>query len=181
MTKKFSKVNEQRKTKRNRNKGKNKTRVLYRGGEVQTGGVDKKFMLLHQFDRKHLHSFIYFMQYTDSEKTIDSFADFISKANYDNLGGDYVKYEIATYLVSKNTADEMIKCNFGQDGVVFLKLGKMKAGAMVELQKGVEDMEGYEAEEDIEGHKIAALLSDKYRGNKITELFDKPKSKPKSL
>ena len=166
MTKKFSKVNKQRKTKRNRNKVKNKTRVLYRGGEA------KKFMLLHEFDRKHLQSFIYFMQYTDSEKTIDSFADFISKANYDNLGGDYVKYEIDTEnLVSEKTADEMIKCNLGQDGVVFLKLGKMKARAMVVLQEEVKDMEGYEAEEDIEGHKIAALLSDKYRGNKITELF----------
>jgi hypothetical protein len=179
MTKNFSKVNKQRKTKRNRNKVKNKTRVLYRGGE------DKKFMLLHEFDTKHLQSFIYFMQYTDSEKTIDSFADFISKANYDNLGGDYVKFEIATNLVSEKTANQMEKCNFGQDGVKFLKLGKMKAEAMVALQKEVEDMEGYEAEEDmegyeaedIEGHKIATLLSDKYRGNRIENLFDKPKPK----
>ena len=43
MTKKFSKVNKQRKTKtkRNRNKGKNKTRVLYRGGTLNFELVNK--------------------------------------------------------------------------------------------------------------------------------------------
>ena len=116
MTKKFSKVNKHRKTKRNRNKGKNKTRVLYRGGEVQTGGEVKKFMLLHVYNAKDRESFIYFMQYTGNEETIASFSEFISKADYTKLeleGDEHVKFEIDTKnLVSKKTANEMIKCNF---------------------------------------------------------------------
>ena len=92
--------------------------------EVQTGEVDMKFILLHEFNSKELESFIYFMQYTGNEKTIASFANFISKADYGNLeGGDYVKFEInSKNLVSENTADEMIKCNFGSYSYMFSKL-----------------------------------------------------------
>ena len=161
MTKKFSKVNKQRKTKRNRNKGKNKTRVLYRGGEVQTGGVDMKFILLHEFNTKENESFIYFMQYNDNEDTIKSFAAVISKADYEDMGGHYVKFEIDTEnLVSENTADEMIKCNFGSYSNMFSKLtGKM------------EDPLTEEEVKDMEGHEIATLLSEKFFSNRIPELF----------
>ena len=161
MTKKFSKVNKQRKTKRNRNKGKNKTRVLYRGGEVQTGGVDLKFILLHEFNTKENESFIYFMQYNDNEDTIKSFAAVISKADYEDMGGHYVKFEIDTEnLVSENTADEMIKCNFGSYSNMFSKLtGKM------------EDPLTEEEVKDMEGHEIATLLSEKFFSNRIPELF----------
>jgi hypothetical protein len=57
-----------------------------------------------------------------------AFANFISKADYYNLaGGDYVKSEINTKnLVSENTANEMINCNFGSYSYMFSKLtGKM--------------------------------------------------------
>ena len=155
MTKKFSKVNKQRKTKikRNRNKRKNKTRVSYSVEEV-----DMKFVVLHEFNTKK-QSFIYFMQYTGNEETIASFADLISKADYDNLGGDYVQFEIdSENLVSENTADEMIKCNFD----MFSKLtGKME---LPFTKKEVEDMEV---------HEIATRLNKEFLGygNSITKLF----------
>ena len=166
MTKKFSKVNKQRKTKRNRNKGKNKTRVLYRGGEVEDKDKDMKFILLHEFNTKDSSSLVYFMQYTGNEETIKSFADVISKADYDAMEGDYVKFEIDTEnLVSKNTADEMEKCNFG--------MFKILTGIMKDpFTRGeVEDMEGHEAENTM-GHKIATLLSDKFFSNRIPDLFE---------
>lgn len=155
MTKKFSKVNKQRKTKRNRNKGKNKTRVLYRGGKVQTGGEDKKFKLLHVYNAKDRESSIYFMQYTGNEETIDSFDKFISKADYSDLeGGDYVKFEIdSENLVSENTADEMIKCDFG----MFFK----PTGEMVTFHE--DPIELTEGEE--EGKVIATTLNDNFWGN----------------
>jgi hypothetical protein len=130
--------------------------------EVQTGEVDKKFVLLHEFNTKELESFIYFMQYTGNEKTIASFAKFISKADYDNMdGGEYVKFEIDTKnLVSENTADEMIKCNFGSYSYMFSKLtGKM------------EDPFNGDSAEDMEGHEIATVLNDEFFGNRITKLF----------
>jgi hypothetical protein len=130
--------------------------------EVQTGEVDMKFILLHEFNTKELESFIYFMQYTGNEKTIASFANFISKADYGNLeGGDYVKFEInSKNLVSENTADEMIKCNFGSYSYMFSKLtGKM------------EDPFNGDSAEDMEGHEIATLLNDEFFGNRITKLF----------
>ena len=102
------------------------------------------------------------MQYTGNEKTIDLFANFISKADYDNLeGGDYVKFEIDTKnLVSENTVDEMINCKFGSYSNMFSKL----TGKMVDSFNilPVEDMEGYE---------IATLLNDEFFGNRITKLF----------
>jgi hypothetical protein len=162
MTKKFSKVNKQRKTKRNRNKGKNKTRVLYRGGEV-----DMKFILLHEFNTKENESFIYFMQYTGNEETIASFSEFISKADYDAMGGDYVKFEIDTEnLVSKNTAVEMEKCNFGMFSIL--------DGTMVDPFHG-------DSVKDMEGDEIARRLNDEFYGygNTITKLFVKPGQKNK--
>ena len=121
-----------------------------------------KFILLHEFNTKENKSFIYFMQYTGNEKTIDLFANFISKADYDNLeGGDYVKFEIDTKnLVSENTVDEMINCKFGSYSNMFSKL----TGKMVDSFNilPVEDMEGYE---------IATLLNDEFFGNRITKLF----------
>jgi hypothetical protein len=129
--------------------------------EVQTGEVDMKFILLHEFNTKELESFIYFMQYTGNEKTIASFAEFISKADYDAMGGEYVKFEIdSKNLVSENTADEMIKCNFGSYSCMFSKLtGKM------------EDSFNEDSVEDMEGDEIATLLNDKFFGNGITKLF----------
>jgi hypothetical protein len=126
--------------------------------EVQTGEVDMKFILLHEFNTKERESFIYFMQYTGNEKTIVSFANFISNACYGNLaGGDYVKFEIDTEnLVSENTADEMRKCNFGS----YYKLtGKM------------EDPFDEYSVEDMVGDEIAILLNDKFFSNRIPELF----------
>ena len=157
MTKKFSKVNKQRKTKRNRNKGKNKTRVLYRGGE------DTKFARLHEFDNTK-QSFIYFMQYTGNEETIKSFAEFIEKADYTNMGGDYVQYEIDyEKLVSKNTAVEMTNCNFD---MFYILPGKMEY-----------PFNGYSAK-NMEGDEIAKLLDNEFHGsgNSITKLF--PEYKP---
>jgi hypothetical protein len=127
--------------------------------EVQTGEVDMKFMLLHVYNAKDRESYIYFMPYNkDNKETIDSFAMFISKADYTELeGGDHVKFEIdRKNLVSENTADEMIACNFG----MFSK----PTGKMVNPFHGdsVEDMEGYE---------IATLLNDEFFGNGITKLF----------
>jgi len=131
--------------------------------EVQVGGdVDKKFILLHEFNTKENESFIYFMQYTGNEETIASFADFVSKADYDDMeGGDYVKFEIDTEnKVSENTADEMIKCNFGSYSHMFSKL----TGKMVDPFRGG-------SAEDMEGDEIATRLSDKFFGNRITKLF----------
>ena len=133
--------------------------------EVQTVGVDKKFVLLHEFNTKENESFVYFIQYTGNEKTLTSFADFISKANYDNMdGGEYVKFEIDTKnLVSENTADEMIKCNFGSYSYMFSKL----TGKMVDPFYG-------DSSEDMEGDEIATLLNDEFFGNRITKLFVEP-------
>jgi hypothetical protein len=105
------------------------------------------------------------MQYTDNEKTIDSFAEFISKAEYYDLeGGEYVKFEINTKnFVSENTADEMIKCNFGSYSYMFSKL----TGKMVDPFNG-------DSAKDMEGNKIAKLLNDKFFGNRITKLFVEP-------
>ena len=130
--------------------------------EVQTGEVDMKFILLNEFNTKENESFVYFMQYTGNEETIASFADFISKADYDNLeGGDYVKFEIDTKnLVSENTANEMIKCNFGSYSYMFTKL----TGKMVDPFHG-------DSAENIEGDEIATLLNDEFFGNRITKLF----------
>jgi len=132
---------------------------------VQTGGVDKKFVLLHEYNTKENESFVYFMQYTGNEETIASFADFLSKADYDNMdGGEYVKFEIDTKnFVSENTADEMIKCNFGSYNYMFSKL----TGKMVSPFHG-------DSSEDMEGEKIATLLNDKFFGNRITKLFVEP-------
>jgi hypothetical protein len=130
--------------------------------EVQTGEVDMKFILLHEFNTKENESFIYFMQYTGNEETIASFSEFISKADYGNLeGGEYVKFEIdSKNLVSENTADEMIKCNFGSYSCMFSKLtGKM-----------VDPFNEYSVE-DMEGDEIATLLNDEFFGNRITKLF----------
>lgn len=174
MTKKFSKVNEQRKTKRNRNKGKNKTRVLYSGGEVN------KFMLLHKVDSEKLQSFIYFMPYNkDNENTINSFAKVILQANYDSMEdeGDYfLKFEIDSQnLVSENTVNEMQLCNFAHDGVVFLKLdGIMKDpfnGASVDnLLENYPDTKNGQVYTQY--NKIALLLSDTFREKNITDLFE---------
>ena len=133
--------------------------------EVQTGEVDMKFILLHEFNTKENESFIYFMQYTGNEKTIASFAEFISKADYGNLdGGEYVKFEIDTKnLVSENTADEMIKCNFGSYSYMFSKL----TGKMV-------DPFNEDSVEDMEGDEIATLLNHEFFGNRITKLFVEP-------
>jgi hypothetical protein len=114
---------------------------------------------LHEFNTKERESFIYFIPYTtDNKNTIDSFAEFISKADYGNLeGGEYLKFEIDTKnLVSKNKADEMEKCKFG----MFLKLtGKM------------ENPFNGDSVEDMEGDEIATLLNDKFFSNRIPELF----------
>ena len=89
------------------------------------------------------------------------------------MGGDYVKFEIDTEnLVSKNTADEMIKCNFGMFKIL---TGIMKypftKGEVKDMEgHEAEDMEGHEAE-NTKGHKIATLLSDKFFSNRIPELF----------
>jgi hypothetical protein len=156
MTKKFSKVNKQRKTKRNRNKGKNKTRVLYRGGEE-----DKKFRLLRVYNSKDRESYIYFMPYNKVNKeTIDSFAKFISDADYRDLeGDDHVEYEIdSTNLVSEQTANEMIKCDFG----MFSKF----EGIMKDPFHG-------DSIDDMTGEEIATILNDEYWENGITNLFEK--------
>jgi hypothetical protein len=102
------------------------------------------------------------MQYTGNEETIASFADFVSKADYDDMGGDYVKFEIDTEnKVSENTANEMIKCYYGSYSYMFSKLtGKM-----------VDDPFDGDSAKDMTGHEIATLLSDKFFGNRITELF----------
>lgn len=102
------------------------------------------------------------MQYTGNEKTIASFAEFISKADYCDLeGGEYVKFEIdIKNLVSENTADEMIKCNFGSYSYMFSKL----TGKMVDPFNG-------DSVEDMEGDEIATLLNDEFFGNRITKLF----------
>jgi hypothetical protein len=133
--------------------------------EVQTGEVDMKFILLHEFNTKENESFIYFMQYTGNEETIASFSEFISKADYGNLeGGEYVKFEIdSKNLVSENTADEMIKCNFGSYSYMFSKL----TGKMVDPFYG-------DSSEDMEGDEIATLLNDEFFGNRITKLFIEP-------
>lgn len=129
--------------------------------EVQRGGEDMQFVLLHEFNSKENESFIYFMQYTGNEETMASFADFISKADYDDMGGDYVKFEIDTEnKVSENTADEMIKCNFGSYSYMFSKLTGTMANTFAE------DMD-----ENMEGHEIAMQLSDKFFGNRISALF----------
>lgn len=124
-----------------------------------------KFILLQEFNTKENESFIYFMQYTGNEKTIDSFAEFISKADYGNLeGGEYVKFEIdSKNLVSENTADEMIKCNFGSYSYMFSKL----TGKMV-------DPFNEDSVEDMKGDEIATLLNDEFFGNRITKLFVEP-------
>ena len=102
------------------------------------------------------------MQYTGNEKTIDSFANFILKANYDNFeGGDYVKFEIdIKNFVSENTANEMINCKFGSYSYMFSKL----TGKMV-------DPFNEDSVEDMEGDEIATLLNDEFFGNRITKLF----------
>ena len=129
--------------------------------EGQTEKVNMEFILLHEFNAKENESFIYFMQYTGNEETIASFSEFISKADYDEIGGDYVKFEIDTEnLVSENTANEMIKCNFGSYSCMFSKL----TGKMVDPFHG-------DSAEDMEGNEIATLLTDKFFGNRITELF----------
>ena len=133
--------------------------------ELPTGGVDKKFVLLHEFNTKENESFVYFIQYTGNEKTLTSFADFISKANYDNMdGGEYVKFEIDTKnLVSENAADEMIKCNFGSYNYMFSKLTGKMAYPFHE-----------DSSENMEGDEIATLLNNEFFGNRITKLFVKP-------
>jgi hypothetical protein len=77
------------------------------------------------------------------------------------MGGDYVKFEIDTEnLVSENTADEMIKCNFGSYSPMFSKLtGKMEYPF------------NEDSLEDMEGDEIATLLNDEFFGNRITKLF----------
>jgi hypothetical protein len=120
--------------------------------EVQTEEVDMKFILLRVYNAKDCESYIYFMQYTGNEETIDSFAEFISKADYSELeGGHYVKFEIdSKNLVSENTADEMIKCDFG----MFSK----PTGKMVNPfhEDSIYDMEGDE---------IARILNDNFWGD----------------
>jgi uncharacterized protein YjbI with pentapeptide repeats len=68
MTKKFSKVNKQRKTrtKRNRNKGKNKTRILYRGGALNFELVNKEG---EPIDEKSFIDFLKKEDYFDDETT----------------------------------------------------------------------------------------------------------------
>jgi len=75
MTKKFRKVNKQRKTrtktKRNRNKGKNKTRILYRGGALTFELVNK-----------------------DDESIGESFIDFLKNEDYFEDGTTYDQLRI---------------------------------------------------------------------------------------
>lgn len=128
------------------------------------------FILLHEFNTKENESFIYFIQYTGNEKIIASFANFILKANYDNLeGGDYVKFEIDTKnLVSENTANEMINCKFGSYSYMFSKLtGKM----LDPFNKDSDSDSDSDSVEDMDGDKIATLLNDEFFGNRITKLF----------
>ena len=99
------------------------------------------------------------MQYTGNEKTIKSFADLISKADYSNMGGDYVQFEIDyNNLVSKNTAVEMTNCNFDMFSIL---PGIMKVPF---TKKEVKYMTG---------HEIATRLNDEFRGygKSITKLF----------
>lgn len=136
--------------------------------EIQPGGVDKKFILLHAFNSKDNESFIYFIQYTGNEKTIASFADVISKADYSEMEGHYVKFEIdIENEVSENTADEMIKCNFGS-----YKFGPYSCMFYKLTGKMVNPFEDIDEYENIDEDEIARRLSSKFFGNKIEKLFE---------
>jgi hypothetical protein len=122
--------------------------------------MEKQFVILHEFNYKENESFIYFMQYTDNEENINILAEIISTAIFDNIGGDYIKFEIdCNNYVSEKTVDEIIKCNFGSYFNMFSKLtGKMENLFFLENT----NMNGYEK---------ANLLDTMFFGNKIIKLF----------
>lgn len=79
-----------------------------------------QFVTLQEYNQKENETFVFFLQYTDNEKTIDELAYFIKNANTDDLYGDYSKFQIDnTTLLSQSTVDEINNVNLGTFGPLF--------------------------------------------------------------
>ena len=134
--------------------------------------MEKQFIALHEYNTKEKESFILFMQYTDNEENIKLLVEFILDADYEDMDGEYVRFEIdSNNLISEKTVDEMIKCGFGSYHDMFSKLsGKMKNPFY-----GEEDDEEYKNSiRNMNSYDKARLLDDKFYGIKLRKLFTLP-------
>lgn len=126
--------------------------------------METQFIILHEFNTKEQESFIHFLQYTDNEEIINYLETIISESDFDELGGDYIRFEINTkHIISETTVNEMIKCDFGSYYHMFSKcVGKME-----------DNFYDKEYINSLCGSDKAFLLDKMFFSIKIRELFTK--------
>ena len=120
-----------------------------------------QFITIHEFNHKENESFVHFCQWTGNEEALGGLCKFIDRALYDDMYGDYCRFETSRELLSEATVDEMTKVKFGGYASMFQK----HVGVFIYSAQGDEDADPYE---------IPRTLDQFYGRCQLGDAFKKP-------